>query len=80
MLGFLPEVLCFWPDDKTGEFRCAVLEILPTVPGLASVVRAREESKSAPAIPASRLLETAGLLDDPLDRITLEPDIYNKCL
>lgn len=64
MLGFLLEVLCFWSDDKTGEFRCAVLDTFPTVPGFAS----------APEIPGSRLLETAGRLNDPLDRMTLEPD------
>ena len=69
--AFLPEdVRC--SDDTTGELLCP-LEILRRVPGLASVVFRRERSPS-PLITASRLLETAGRLDDPLDRKKLALD------
>lgn len=64
---FLPEVVCRFSDDTTGELLCP-LEIFWNTPGLASVVRAREGSESLPTAAASRLLETAARLDDPVDR------------
>ena len=73
---FLPEAVCLGSDDKDGELFCAALEIFRSAPGLASVVRTREGSESLPAITGSRLLETAGRLEDPLDRIKLE---LNNC-
>lgn len=68
----MPEVLRLLSDDATGELLWAPLEILRSTPGLASVVRERFGSDSFPTITGSRLLETAGLLEDPLDRKKLE--------
>ena len=70
---FLPEVVRFCSKDTTGELLWTV-EVLPSVPELASGVRAREGSDSLPTITASRLLETAALLDEPVDRKKLELD------
>lgn len=53
-------------EEPTGELLCALMT-LRKPPGLASVVRAREGSTSLPTN-ASRLLETAARLKEPLDR------------
>lgn len=71
---FLPEDGRLFSDDKTGEFLCP-LEIFWNGPALASVVRKWERSESLTAIAvASRLLETAARLEDPLVRKKLELD------
>lgn len=56
-------------DPPTGELLCP-LEILYAAPGLASAVRDRWGSDSLPTS-ASRLLETAARLDDPLERANM---------
>lgn len=71
---FLIEATRFWSEDTTGELLFAALEIFCSAPGLTSVVRTREGSDSVPNIIGSRLLETAGRLEDPLDRRKLELD------
>ena len=70
---FLPEDERLFSDDKTGELLCP-LEIFRRGPALASMVRRREGSESLTVIVASRLLETAARLEDPLERKKLEPD------
>ena len=56
-------------DPPTGELLWP-LEILYAAPGLASAVRDRRRSDSLPTS-ASRLLETAARLDDPLERANI---------
>lgn len=63
-----PDEVCLGSEDPTsGEFLCP-LEILCTVPELASGVRERVGSDSVPVVNASRLPEVVGRLNDPLDR------------
>ena len=65
---FLLDAACLGSEEPpNGEVLCP-LEILFTVPGLASVVRERAGSDSLPTVNASRLPETAPRLNDPLDR------------
>lgn len=61
---FLPDDARLGSEDPTGELLWP-LEILRAAPGLASVVRERWGSDSL-STNASRLLETAARLDDPL--------------
>ena len=71
---FLPEDERLFSDDKTGVLLCP-LEIFWSGPNCdASMVRRREGSESLTVIAASRLLETAARLEDPLERKKLEPD------
>ena len=63
---------CLCSDDTTGELLCP-LDIFRSAPGLASVVRGRGESDSVPNT-ASRLLETAGRLEEPLGLKKFELD------
>lgn len=70
---FLTEDERLFSDDKTGELLCP-LENFGSEPALASPVRLREGSESLTVIAASRLLETAACLEDPLVRKKLEPD------
>lgn len=68
--AFLPEgVRC--SEDTTGEL-LRPLEILRRAAGLTLVVLGWERSASLLIITASRLLEVAARLDDPLDRKKLE--------
>lgn len=69
----LPEALNLGSDDRT-ELLCAALEIFCSASELTSVVRTREGSESLPVMTGSRILETAGRLEDPLDRKKLELD------
>ncbi|KAH7866397.1 hypothetical protein Vadar_019847 [Vaccinium darrowii] len=69
----LPEALSLGSDDKT-ELLCATLEIFCSASRLTSVVRTWEGSESLPAMTGSRILETAGRLEDPLDHKKLELD------
>lgn len=66
--AFLLDDVRLGSEDPTGELLCP-LEILRTAaPGLASLVCAREGSDSLPIMAASRLLDIAARLDEPLDR------------
>lgn len=70
---FLPEVVRMCSEETMGELLWP-LDILRNVPELVSVVCGRDRSVSPPAITASRLLETAARLADPLDRGKFELD------
>lgn len=63
----------FCSDDPIGELLWP-LGNFGSAPGFISVVCGAEGSDSFPGITASRLLETATLLDDPLDHKKLELD------
>lgn len=72
--GFLIKDERLRSDDTTGELLCAALELFPNVLGLGSAVRVHEGSLPLPETSGSRLLETAGRLDDPICLKMLELD------
>lgn len=67
---------CLGSEDPTSGTGLCPPEILFSVPGLASGVRARAGSESSPAVKPSRLPETPPRLCDPLDLPKkVEPDV-----
>ena len=70
---FLEDDVRVCSDETTGELLWP-LEILRSAPGLASEFWGRDKSDSPLNINGSRLLDTAGRLDDPLERKNCELD------